>query len=151
MVSCSVAQAKLFVKAGVYMIKKAHRRWAINTGDMIPRLLNFRVHRPLNTLRRQLPCGLAVAGQVENHRTQNRGKRRAGESHEPMPACSHANPLGSPAPLPSTPAHRQSSSGSAEAPGPKGGRQVGLDIQVQLLESIHSQSTPDTRAAQEQR
>ena len=63
------------------MIKKAHRRWAINTGDMIPRLLNFRVHRPLNTLRRQLPCGLAVAGQVENHRTQNRGKRRAGESH----------------------------------------------------------------------
>jgi len=43
---------------------------------MIPRLLNFRVHRPLNTLRRQLPCGLAVAGQVENHRTQNRGKRR---------------------------------------------------------------------------
>ena len=33
----------------------------------------------------------------------------------------------------------------------KGGRQVGLDIQLQLLESIHSQSTPDTRAAQEQR
>ena len=29
-------------------------------------------------------------------------------------------------------------SGSARAPGPKGGRQVGLDIQVQLLESIHS-------------
>ena len=38
-----------------------------------------------------------------------------------------------------------------ESAGSKGGRQVGLDIQVQLLESIHSQSTPDTRAAQEQR
>ena len=33
----------------------------------------------------------------------------------------------------------------------KGGRQVGLDIQVQLLESIHSQSTPDARAVQERR
>ena len=27
----------------------------------------------------------------------------------------------------------------------------GLDIQVQLLESIHSQSTPDARAVQERR
>ena len=65
--------------------KKAHRRWAIHTGCLLQRSLNSRVHRPLNTLTRQLPCGQGAPGQVENHRTQNRGKRRAGESHAPFP------------------------------------------------------------------
>ena len=91
MVSCSVAQAKHFVKAGRYvmpasdMIKKAHRRWALMVGMLVQTPLNSRVHRPLNTLKRQLPCGQGAPGQVENHRTQNRGKRRAGESHAPCP------------------------------------------------------------------
>ena len=48
------------------MIKKAHRRWAIHTGCMVQRPLNFRVHRPLNTLRRQLKM---VEGEPGRSRT----------------------------------------------------------------------------------
>merc|ERR1712194_325168 len=118
----SFLSKQAFTRRPPDMIKKAHRRWAINTGDMIPRLLNFRVHRPLNTLRRQLKM---VEGGPVRSRTTILRTGASDAQIEFVRLC--------------------------ESVGPKGGRQVGLDIQVQLLESIHSQSTPDTRAAQEQR
>ena len=131
------------------MVKKAHRRWAINTGCMIPRLLNFRVHRPLNTLRRQLKM---VEGEPARSRTTI---LRTGASDAQV-SLHHARVF------PCQPTRFTCSFTLyafaqiefvrlCESAGSKGGRQVGLDIQVQLLESIHSQSTPDTRAAQEQR
>ena len=132
------------------MVKKAHRRWALNTGCMIPRLLNFRVHRPLNTLRRQLK--MVEGGPVRSRTTI----LRTGASDAQVSLMHHARVF------PCQPTRFTCSFTLyaraqiefvrlCESAGSKGGRQVGLDIQVQLLESIHSQSTPDTRAAQEQR
>ena len=66
MVSCSVAQAMHLVKAtrvhvmsARHVIKKARRTWALQVGIMLLSPLNSRVHRPFNTLRRQLPWGVS--------------------------------------------------------------------------------------------
>ena len=53
-----------------------------------------------------------------------------------MPACSYVNPLGSPAPLLSTPAHRQSSSGSAGRLGQKGGGRLDLIFRCCCLKAF---------------
>ena len=57
------------------MIKKAHRRWALIIGLMVQRPLNSRVHRPLNTLSRRLPCGLRALGHVRGEQAKNIGVR----------------------------------------------------------------------------
>ena len=62
-----------------------------------------------------------------------------------MPACSYVNPLGSPAPLLSTPAHRQSSSGSAEPPGPLHRGTAHLRELVRKIVPRQPRAAPDTR------
>ena len=155
-VSSSVAKALHLSAQGVYLMPARHDQEGApkaGSNDWIPGARPGCMPFALLGEQAEVPVALISwfhdARQRPASAKQGQAVRRLTLST--MPACSHANPLGPPAPLPSTPAHRQSSSGPARAPGPKGGRQVGLDIQVQLLESIHSQSTPDTRAAQEQR
>ena len=60
MVSCSVAQAMHLVKARrVHDQEGVRRRWALKVGCTLLSPLNSRVHRPFNTLRRQLPWGVS--------------------------------------------------------------------------------------------
>lgn len=90
MVSCSVAQAKHLVKAGVYVMPARHdQEGAPQVGytHWMPAPEVIELPRAQATQHPDAPVALwqASPGQVENHRTQNRGKRRAGESHAPFP------------------------------------------------------------------
>ena len=90
MVSCSVAQAKLFVKAGVYVMPARHgqegapqvgyKHWMHD-----PEAIELPRAQAAQHPEAPVENGGGRAGQVENHHTQNRGKRRAGESHAPCP------------------------------------------------------------------
>ena len=155
MVSCSVAQAKQFVKAGVYVMPARHdqegapqvgyKHWMHD-----PEAIELPRAQPLNTLRRQLK--MVEGGPVRSRTTI----LRTGASDAQVSLMHHARVFPC-QPTRFTCSFTLYARAQIEfvrlcgTPGPKGGRQVGLDIQVQLLESIHSQSTPDTRAAQEQR
>ena len=112
--------------------------------------LNFRVHRPFSTLRRQLPwaVGASATSRTTIFRTGASGAlvspmhhSRVFPRHPTSLTCSFA-----------LYARAQTEFVTlCESACTKGGRHVGLDIQVHLLESIHSQSTSDSRAAQERR
>ena len=134
------------------MIKKAHRRWALNTGGTLQISLNSRVYRPLNTLRRQSPWVMGEPHLAPDQDLQKRCWSCAGQPPAPcllVPMSPYELHLLL-YPLQARTdrvrhALRRRPSKRGEA-----GWTI-LYLGAQLPESIHSQPTPDTHPVQERR
>jgi len=111
MVSCSVAQAKHFVKAGVYVMSARHDQEGapqVGSKHWMHDPEAIELPRAQATQHPEPPVALWPTCARLRQRPASSGQGQAMRRLIPcsMPACPHVIPLGSPAPLPSTPAHR---------------------------------------------